>query len=245
MILLGRCIQERTRSTDDGMLQEYTTTKGSTLKRAGSPSVELAQQLTRTRKVSDLDMMDNDKNNELHTDCDDAPMTTAKDICRFSSFLDQESTTNLDKVHFHLSRHDLPPLLEASIATESRLRSLALSLCQDLFLSFSDECLRSFFGYRSPSISREHFLLPMLADYLFVTSHALFAWEATQREMAVTQDGRTPEQRNAYIRETLFDARTLESLGGWEWSSLFRQAVHWLSSTETATHLQPVQRWNS
>lgn len=227
--LLGRCIQGRNPPTSDGQLG-YSFFDYTIAKQAGG-SIDEGSRPQRARKVSDLDMIDDGKNHQAAIS--DASMATAKDICRFSLLFSKESTANLDKVHFHLTLHDLPPLLEASIATESRLRSLALSLCRDVFSSFSDECLRSFFGYKSSCISRENLLLPMLADYVFITSHALFAWEATQQEKSIAE-GRSPEEQNLYIRETLFDARTLESLGGWEWSSLFRQAVHLLSLGETA-----------
>ena len=174
----------------------------------------------RKRKVSDLDLTEGE--NILST-CKNS-MTNDNDIVRSCNlFQESENSQRL----YRMFPHDLPPLLEAGIETESRLRSMALTICRSLVLTFSDEALRKFMGYKSHTLHRDQCLLPLLTDYLFSTSHALFAWEATRQEVLLSY-GRTPTQRDLFIKETLFDACTLESLGGWEWSSLFRQAVHLL-----------------
>lgn len=77
-------------------------------------------------------------------------------------------------------------------------------------------------------VDRNKQLLTQLSAFLFATSHALFAWEASQTDLVhqlTTDNGRTHFQRESRLKEALFDARTLKSLGGWEWSSLFRQGV--------------------
>ena len=188
-------------------------------------SVEnLAQEGPRARKVSDLDIMDGRNLNTLETNLTSSmeAMTAANDIGRFANVISRNG-------RFRISRRDLPPVLEAGISTEESIRNLALIHCGDLLQSFSDGCLRKALGYKSSMVDRKKQLLTQLADYLFSTSHALFAWEATERDLQQASDRLTQAQRESYLRETLFDARTLENLGGWEWTSLFRQAVQLLA----------------
>ena len=127
-------------------------------------------------------------------------------------------------------------LCQAGIHLESRLRAVGLTLGQHLVQSFSDETLRKFLGYQASQVDRARVLLPRLADYLFATSHALYAWEATRNELDMEKDTKGPSvaasTRETCIRETLFDDRTMEALGGWEWSSLFRQAVYFVESED-------------
>mmetsp|Transcript_22194 Transcript_22194/g.42119 ORF Transcript_22194/g.42119 Transcript_22194/m.42119 type:complete len:550 (+) Transcript_22194:178-1827(+) len=181
----------------------------------------LAPQAFRARKVSDLDIVYGGKlKTNLMTGMEG--MTTANDIGRFANVMPRNG-------RFQLSTRDLPLVLEAGISTEESLRNLALIHCEDLLQSFSDDCLRKALGYKSSMVDRKKQLLTKLADYLFSTSHALFAWEQTQRDLQLANDRRTQAQRESYTREVLFDARTLGNLGGWEWSSLFRQAVQLLA----------------
>ena len=181
------------------------------------------QEAPRLRKVSDLDIADGKNLGSLKTNLTSGmeAMSTPNEIGRFANIMPCNG-------RFQLSTCDLPLVLEAGISTEESLRNLALVHCENFLQSFSDDCLKKALGYKSSMVDRMKQMLTKLADYLFLSSHALFAWEQTQRDLQLVNDARTQAQREAYMREALFDARTLESLGGWEWSSLFRQAVQLL-----------------
>ncbi|EEC44407.1 predicted protein [Phaeodactylum tricornutum CCAP 1055/1] len=60
-----------------------------------------------------------------------------------------------------------------------------------------------------------------------LTSHALFAWEQTEREWIRSAGEKLPSSvfHDTQIRDALFDARILRRLGGWEPWSLLPQAV--------------------
>jgi len=186
---------------------------------------KLTQQAPRARKVSDLDMVDgrNMGNSKTNLISSMEAMITVNDIGRFAKVIPSSG-------RFQLFTRDLPHLLEAGISTEESLRSLALIHCEDLMRSFSDDCLRKVLGYKSSMVDRKNRLLAKLVDYLFATSHALFVWEQTQKDLQYANDRRTQAQRESYMRKILFDSRTLENLGGWKWSCLFRQAVHLLAA---------------
>jgi hypothetical protein len=138
-----------------------------------------------------------------------------------------QNNTNYDKVA--LSKNDL---LETSIAMESTLRSYAYQLTNRLVSSFSDSTVRTLRGFisnkRCPAgkQSREQ-LVETIANVLFETSHALFAWEQTEREWIRSAGEKLPSSvfHDTKIRDALFDARILRRLGGWEPWSLLPQAV--------------------
>jgi hypothetical protein len=164
------------------------------------------------RKVSDLDLVKGATTTRILSDS----MLAANDIAQFATLDGRFQLRGLAS--------DLPELLQASTETESRLRQVAFSQCVELVVSFDDQSLCRMVGYEVSSIKRER-AIDNLANHLFEVSHALFAWENTDSEICQTQLGLSSCQREELIKETLFDSRSMECLGGWESSSLLRQSL--------------------
>jgi hypothetical protein len=112
-------------------------------------------------------------------------------------------------------------LLHSSISNEALLRDAAMTLTEHLIESFSDGAVKMFFGYKSPSVSREQ-LTQLLAGLLFDISHAMFAWEQTEQEILAT----APDTANdEYIQKSLFDQRALKKIGGFDPCSMLPHAI--------------------
>jgi hypothetical protein len=100
-----------------------------------------------------------------------------------------------------------------------------------LVQSFSEASLRLFLGYKATAIARNR-LICMLAGFLFDNSHAMFAWEQTEQEYLVRHDP-NPAQAvvvvmtglDAAIQKSLFDAKALAKIGGFQPSSLLPHAI--------------------
>ena len=125
----------------------------------------------------------------------------------------------------------IPQLMEASISTEMNLRSIAIRMTTHLVEPFQDSTLRLFLGYKSPALTRER-LVHVLADVLFDTSHAFFAWEQTERDLrnqlqyqTSTRNRREELDVDTRVKESLFDDRALRKIGGFHKSSLLPQAL--------------------
>jgi hypothetical protein len=133
-------------------------------------------------------------------------------------------------VHWNQVKHDrtaasfLPQFLEASISTEGVLRRHAHEVTRVLVETFETRHLRLFFGYRKSSTpaseeaAREG-LINLLKDFLFDTSHAMFAWQ----DFEMAQRGN--RQNDESIAAALFDDRTLRQIGGMETGSIMRLAL--------------------
>ena len=210
------------------------------------------------RKVSDLDTtaiaaMDNNCFNSCTNavaNADPAPRLPPDglvfeqtlgptDISRFWVALasSADGSTDDDLHRKQLSEHplceDIPELLEASIATEANLRGHARHLTAKLVSTFDDDVLRTFVGYKTPNVTRDK-LVRVVADYLFDTSHAMFAWQQTEREVRANRRLSRPSSQSAgkhefddaLIKESLFDSsRALRKIGGFEDSSLLPHAI--------------------
>ena len=132
----------------------------------------------------------------------------------------------------HTKETDMPDLLQVSIADEALLREAALVMTNQMLVSFSNDALRLFLGYKTPVMARDR-MIAILAGYLLDVSHAMFAWEHTEQEYREKEQIRTNAMTSnnnsnaldATIQESLFDERALERIGGMESSSLLPHAI--------------------
>lgn len=121
----------------------------------------------------------------------------------------------------------LPPLLDISISTETHLRDKAYETIARMTSTFDERPLREFLGYKSNTPKRDR-IVEVMADLLFDISHAMFAWEQTEREVFIEQGGggnQQPESLDQKICSDLFDSRALKKIGGFDFSSLLPHAL--------------------
>ena len=116
----------------------------------------------------------------------------------------------------------MPTMLHASISNEAILRDAAMIMSNKLVQQFQERSLRMFFGYKTTTISC-HRLAHLMAGFLFDASHAMFAWDQTEKELlAQTPDLLDPD---AAIRKALFNQRALKKLGGFKSHAILPQAI--------------------
>jgi hypothetical protein len=161
------------------------------------------------------------------------------EVSRFVRFNTTEDESSGEEIHcqVQLLKHDLPAMVEVSIASEAALRNVAAHMTERFTQVFSDKTLRRFLGYRVPSIARPR-LVQVLADFLFDTSHALFAYQQTSFEVQSMEERAELNKVSPLasplagaIRDMLFDNRALKQIGGWEPTSILPQALSldWLA----------------
>jgi hypothetical protein len=168
------------------------------------------------RKISDQDycsILASNQTNSLPTTLITEQIVGPRDISRFA---------NLRGGAITAKRH-LPSLLEASIATETTLRGISFQMTASMCQTFSNRTLCLFLGYKTPALQRER-LEQVLSGFLFDTSHAMFAWQQTERELRATDKAVNP-LCDVRICASLFDSRALRKIGGFDKSSLLPQAI--------------------
>jgi hypothetical protein len=159
------------------------------------------------RKISDLDycsILASNQTNSLPTTLITEQIVGPRDISRFA---------NLRGGAITAKRH-LPSLLEASIATETTLRGISFQMTASMCQTFSNRTLCLFLGYKTPALQRER-LEQVLSGFLFDTSHAMFAWQQTERELRATDNAVNPLCA-ARICASLGDSRALRKIGGFD-----------------------------
>jgi hypothetical protein len=146
-----------------------------------------------------------------------------------SLFIDLTHRTKNGSVAFH--KGEIPAFLDVSISFESTLRNLAYRMISEICLSFEDEPIRMFLGYKSGALKRER-VVQMLSDYLFDVSHAMFAWKQTEIEVTSQRTGAVLSVQTSFlqevdslVRDSLFDERALRKIGGLDDSSILRHAI--------------------
>ena len=148
------------------------------------------------------------------------------DICSYMNYAEKISKNGF--VDLVQSIQEIPPMLQTSISSEAILREKALQVVTLLVQPFSDDALRLFMGYKAHGVARNR-IICMMAGFLFDASHALFAWDQTEQEMADTDSDimkRGEEfSLDEYIQKTLFDSRALNKVGGFHPSSLLPHAI--------------------
>lgn len=134
------------------------------------------------------------------------------------------------------SRQLLSDMIHVSIADEEILREASRHTTRKLVESFSDSALRAFFGYKISGIDRER-LVHLLAGLLFDVSHAMYAWEQTEKEILLSSKGSPGgpdsildmpvDDVDDLVLHSLFggSARAMKRVGGFEPSSLLPNAI--------------------
>lgn len=117
---------------------------------------------------------------------------------------------------------DIPPMLHASISNEALLRDATMTMTTKLIQNFQERSLRLFFGYKTPVISRDR-LAQLMAGFLFDASHAMFAWVQTEQE--VLSHNPNLVDPDTTIRQSLFNQRALNKLGGFKPHGILPQAI--------------------
>jgi len=174
----------------------------------------------RLRKVSDADSVDTITTPQL--ELVDEPLNETD----LSLFVDLRRKSG----SLRFRRKEIPPMLTISIVTEETLRNMAIDIVSRMTLTFDDEALRLFLGYKACSLKRER-LLQLLSDHLFDVSHAMFAWKQTESEMLAESEGGHKEDQESdshlskLIQHSLFDQRALKKIGGFDNSSLLPHAL--------------------
>ncbi|GFH55033.1 hypothetical protein CTEN210_11509 [Chaetoceros tenuissimus] len=118
-------------------------------------------------------------------------------------------------------KNQIPNMLDLSIIVEAHLRQIAFEKVKTMGTFISDLALREFLGYKSPTAKYER-VMELMSDFLFDVSHAMFAWEKTERDIDASN---TQTIQDATICKTLFDSRALRKIGGFEPTSLLYHAL--------------------
>lgn len=194
---------------------------------------EVEKAMLPLRKVSDADNATD--TTYRYSVIDNVAVHDSEDCIEISHFLDLSSGRRRDDGSFpHIQANvDPPTMLEVSIASESILKDACFQMISQMLESIDAKVLRHFLGYKSSALKRDR-LLHLIAEYLFDVSHAMFAWEQTEREMLphqrrmsmLSKKSSTMLQKwDAVICDTLFDERALRKIGGVDSSSLLSQAL--------------------
>jgi len=133
----------------------------------------------------------------------------------FPSESQKDLLTNLCK------KNQIPNMLDLSIIVEAHLRQIAFEKVKTMGTFISDSALREFLGYKSPTAKYER-VMELMSDFLFDVSHAMFAWEKTEKDIDASN---TQTTQDATICKTLFDSRALRKIGGFEPTSLLYHAL--------------------
>jgi len=124
-------------------------------------------------------------------------------------------------------------LLHISIYHEEHLRISGYEMVKQALESFSTYALRKLLSYRSTSIARDK-MIHLIAALIFNASHAMYAWQQTERELlsktreewlSVSMKRSRREELDNRIRRLLFDERDLRKIGGFESSSILPSAL--------------------
>mmetsp|Transcript_9573 Transcript_9573/g.14237 ORF Transcript_9573/g.14237 Transcript_9573/m.14237 type:complete len:586 (+) Transcript_9573:112-1869(+) len=154
-------------------------------------------------------------------------------ICRSSSIADQDDCfcgTSAEKDAFGCASNAATGMIHLSIDAEEYFRRKAQYFTHFLLSSFSDFVLRLFCN-RGVCTPREK-LESSIATLLFDVSHAMFAWQQTEKEIlenaAITKsDSCSRDEIDAKIFDTLLgdDERAMKRIGGFQSNSLLPCAL--------------------
>jgi hypothetical protein len=161
-------------------------------------------------------------------------VTTEEEEMVLSHFLDFSQRTPPGAFALRVLPENIPSMVHTSISTEAILRDAAMTMTTQLVESFTEAPLRLFLGYKkAPTVVGRDRLIRVLAAFLLDASHAMFAWEQEQQEFLFryNQHGNSQlaqekeQDMDFMLQKTLFDARALGKIGGFEPSSILPHAI--------------------
>lgn len=145
-------------------------------------------------------------------------------------------------------------MVQLSILDEAVFRKGAVQMAKALTASFSDRSVSLFLGYKGSKNLRDR-EEAMLGEFLFDTSHAMFAFEHTQEDMLANESGvfdmpskridQYHEMAKVVLESLLGEDRSIQKVGDLSDESLLLHAIsiaHDCRSNDSWTHFATINR---